>query len=252
MTTAIRFEGVTKRFLAPGERRAPFYRQLTGYVAAVRGTQRLALDTIDLEVLRGTSLGVVGRNGAGKTTLLRMIAGIYTPTTGRRAVHGRIACHFGGEAGLAPTLSVVDNLYLFGAMLGMGRSETKQSIDVILDLAELRDERGARLEHLSFGKQQRLFFGVMLRAMQLRKADIFLFDEWLAGADRRYQERAEELLRQARAPEHVVLIASHDVDRLRRLCDAAIYLRDGRVAARGDAAAVLETYANAAGDGDVV
>lgn len=249
MSTAIRFETVNKCFLAAGQKRAPFYRQLTGYVAATRAAPRLALDAIDLDIPRGTALAVVGRNGAGKTTLLRTIAGIYTPTSGRRWVEGRIACHFGGESGLAPTLSVVDNLFLFGAMLGMGHAETKHGIDAILDLADLHEERGARLEHLSFGKQQRLFFGVMLRAMQLRKADIYLFDEWLAGADRRYQERAEELLRQVRAPEHTLLIASHDVDRLRRLCDTAVYLHDGRILARGDARSVLDAYVHGAAQG---
>jgi len=243
MTLAISLHDISKRFIAPTRRRAPLYRQLTRYVrTTLDSNQRLALDRISVDLPQGQIVGIVGANGAGKSTLLRVMCGIHTPSSGSRHIHGRIACHFGGEAGLAPTLKVTDNLLLFGAMLGMSHAETSTGIDSILDLADLPGEHSTRLEHLSFGKQQRLFFGVMLRAMQLGKAEIFLFDEWLAGADRRYQDQAEHLLKSLRVREQTVIVSSHDVDRLHRLCDLVIYLHQGQVRQFGAAAPVLEQY----------
>lgn len=240
---SVRLHDISKRFVAPAQRRAPLYRQLTRFFAEnLGGGQTLALDRICIEIPRGKVVGVVGQNGAGKTTLLRVIAGIYTPSNGLREVTGRLACHFGGEASLAPALKVADNIFLCGAMLGMTHTETSLSIDTILELADLAGERQSRLEHLSFGKQQRLFFGVLLRAMSLRKADVYLFDEWLSGADRRYQTKAEELFRTVRTPEQTLIISSHNVERLRRMCDLAIYLQDGRLRLYGPVDEVLDVY----------
>lgn len=243
MTTAVRLSAVSKHFRGARQRRAPLYRQLTNFVrASVSGDAVRALDEVSLEIPSGAVVGIVGANGAGKSTLLRVLCGVYAPSAGTCEVTGRVACHFGGEAGLAPSLPVTDNILLFAAMLGMTHAETVASIDTILDLAELPREHQSRLEHLSFGKQQRLFFGVMLRAMQLHKAEVYLFDEWLAGADRRYQEKAEQLLLTQRLPGQTLILSSHNVERLQRLCDLAIYLQAGRVYQVGPAASVLSQY----------
>jgi ABC-type polysaccharide/polyol phosphate transport system ATPase subunit len=241
--TAVRLNNVSKRF-APGRlMRQPLYREVLRH--AGRGTippSVTALDRVTLDLRLGSTVGVVGPNGAGKSTLLRIIAGIYQPTEGERTVRGRVACFFAGGAGAAPTLSVVDNVWLFSAIVGLTRNETLASLEQILETAELENDRHSRLEHLSFGMQQRLYFAVMIQAIRLATAYVYVIDEWLAGADRRYSEKSEQLMRAVPGAGRLVVFASHNTDGIRRMSDQVLYLRHGRVCMLGKTDEVLDAY----------
>jgi ABC-type polysaccharide/polyol phosphate transport system ATPase subunit len=243
---AVVLRDVSKYFVAAGRHRRPLYRELLG-LARVNAPPVAALDRISLELPRGVSVALVGPNGAGKSTLMRTIAGIYRPSAGSVTVEGRVACYFEAGAGIAPTLPVLDNVFLYAAILGLGFGETRRSVDAILSFAELGDQSQTRVEQLSFGTQQRLFFAVLLQLMRLGKADVFLFDEWLGGVDMRFRDKAETALATARGEGASILYASHDLERLERMCELGIYLDGGRVRASGPTADVVRAYRKDAG-----
>ena len=157
MTLALELTGVRKRFMTNGRKRQPLYRELfkLGRLGNNAGTVA-ALDGIDLKLERGARVGIVGRNGAGKTTLLRVIAGIHQAEEGTVMVNGEVGCLFGPKAGVMPTLSVLDNLFLNSAALGLTLQEAKNGVDQILSFAQIEDKKFTRLEQLSYGTAQRL------------------------------------------------------------------------------------------------
>lgn len=246
---AVSFQEVSKRFVAGGRYRRPLYRELL-HLAGRGGAPDsvLALDRVTLDLPRGCNAALIGPNGAGKSTLLRTVAGIYRPTSGVVRVSGRVACYLEPGAGMAPTLPVIDNVFLYGAVVGLSRSELRESADAILDFAELRDQRFTRVEHLSFGNCQRLFFAIILQTMRLRKAEVFLFDEWLSGVDLSFKEKGEAELRSLASGDHTVVFASHDLGTLERMCDHAVYLEGGRLRRSGERKPVFEDYRRRSGN----
>ena len=123
-------------------------------------------------------------------------------------------------------------------------------MDEILEFAELTEHVHTRVEHLSFGIRQRLFFAVMLQTMKLDKAHIYLFDEWLSGSDKRFQDKAESEALAVQERDALIVYASHDLDRLRRSAERAIYLKDGRILDVGDTDAVIDRYLEECGGGE--
>lgn len=240
---AIRVDALCKSFASGGRHRRPLYRELLIHARKQDPANAVrALHDISFEVPTGSCVALIGPNGAGKSTLLRSLAGIYRPTSGSISVDGAVACHFETGAGLAPTLSVLDNIFLYAAILGMGLAETRAAIDEILDTAELEDERYRAVEHLSHGTRQRMYFAVMIQTMKRRKADLFLFDEWLGGTDMYFRNKGEKLLQQMQTEELTMVYASHNLKRIERMCDLAIYLHKGELRAFGPADEVIEVY----------
>ena len=242
MTAPIELTQVTKTFRAAGARRAPLYRELLRW-GTTTGSERIAaVDEVSLTIERGSIVGLAGRNGAGKSTLLRLIAGIYRADSGSVKVRGPVGCLFGPKAGVMPTLSVQDNLFLNASALGLTLAETKDGFDSILEFAEMPDKRHTRLEQLSFGTAQRLFYGVMIEAIKRQKSSVYVFDEWLAGVDHRFREKGEAELLGALRDTDVVLIASHDSERLQELCSHALEMKRGKLVDFGPAERVLQGY----------
>ena len=241
--SAISLRGVSKFFAASGQHRRPLYRELLrARKESVSCDAKAALAAVDLDIPRGAAVAILGPNGAGKSTLLRTIAGIYQPSEGSVDVAGRVACFFEAGVGIAPTLALEDNIHLYGAILGLGREDTSAGLEQILTFAELQDQRRTCVEHLSFGTQQRLFFSIMLYAMQRRSADVFLFDEWLAGADLRFRRKGQEALEAIHDPEMTSIYASHDLECLESMCETAVYVKSGGIRLVGPFAEVAETY----------
>jgi ABC-type polysaccharide/polyol phosphate transport system ATPase subunit len=240
---AIRLEDVSKDFLRSGRSRGPLYRELLNFRNARSGAKSV-LRGISLEVPDGSRVAVLGRNGAGKSTLLRLIAGIYAPTGGAVSVDGRVCCFLEPGAGAAPSLPVRDNVFLYASLAGLGYRETRQSLPRILEFSSLADQEFTWVEHLSFGMQQRLFMSIQLEVMRLKRAEVFLFDEFLMGVDKSFRLRVEDALTHFPSDHQIVLHASHDHELMRRTCTDAIYVDGGGVRHFGPVAEVLELFLN--------
>lgn len=242
---AIRLQSINKTFMEGGRSRRPLYRQMM--MMRSQGQQaraKVVLDNINLEIEDGTRVAVIGRNGAGKSTLLRLIAGIYKPTSGEIQVEGPVCCFLEPGAGAAPSLPVRDNVFLYASLAGLGRKDTQQSLDRILEFCSLEDQAYTWVEHLSFGMQQRLFMSIQLEVMRLERARVFLFDEFLMGVDKTFRARVEDALTQFPSKGQIVLHASHDHNLMLRTCPQAICIDECGIRAQGTTADVLDFYLN--------
>ena len=240
MVSAVEVQQLGKRF---SRRRADRARSIKeaffrGFRGVSPGETFWALRNVTLEVNQGRILGIIGHNGAGKSTLLRMIGGIGRPDEGCINVRGRVVGLMELGAGFHPDLSGRENVYVNGIVAGLMRSEVHKRFDAIVDFAELANAIDSPLRTYSQGMRQRLGFAVVTHT----DPDVLLIDELLAVGDQRFNRKCMDRIAQFRDRGCAVIIVSHQLASVRKLCDEAIQLRQGEIVARGPAADVVLGY----------
>lgn len=240
----LRLEGVWKaypRWPAGGRTlRAVLSRRVP--LVARRGEQRWALREVSLELAPGRSLGLIGRNGAGKSTLLRLAAGLGRPTRGRVHVPAGAASVLTLGDTLDATLTGRENAYTAAIVAGWSRAGARALVPGVLAFAELEEFADAPVRTYSEGMKLRLAFGVVAQL----QPDALLLDEVMAVGDLAFQAKCMARVREMREAGTSLLLASHDLRLVERECDQALWLEGGRVAAAGEAAAVVSEYEAAA------
>jgi ABC-type polysaccharide/polyol phosphate transport system ATPase subunit len=131
---------------------------------------------------------------------------------------------------------------LYASLAGLGYRETLNNMDRILEFSGLKNNEFTFVEQLSFGYQQRLFITIMLEAMRLEKASVFMFDEFLVGVDQAFRTRAVEAMESLAKPSQIVIHASHDDDLIRRTCPLTVHVEKGRICQFGPSEQVLQRY----------
>ena len=197
-----------------------------------------ALCDVSFRVARGQTFGVIGRNGSGKSTALKVIAGITKPTSGTVHVRGRISALIELGAGFHPEISGRENVFINGMMLGLTRREIQQRFDAIVDFAELRDFIDAPVKTYSSGMYMRLGFAVAIHV----DPDVLLVDEVLAVGDEAFTHRCLDKFAEFRRRNRTVLLVTHSLPLVERLCDEAVWLDAGRTRAGGDPRRVADAY----------
>lgn len=230
--------GMSKRFLLLRQEQSVFRT-----LAAMAGGEPLrrefwALRDIDLPMARGERVALIGRNGSGKTTFLRLACGIYAPTAGSLTVSLRPRALFRFWTGFNGDLTVVDNIYLFGAVHGIGRRHLSGKLEGILEHAGLCDLRFSFLKNLSSGQLQKLALEVFWEG----EGELMIFDESLAFVDRAFAERSEARFNALAAQGTSMLVASHDMEFVRRHCTRAVWLEEGRIRMDDTAERTVEAY----------
>lgn len=236
--SAISVRGLSKSFRLPTERswglKQAFFNRLRG-IKGYRDQQ--VLDGIDLEIKKGEFVGIVGRNGSGKSTLLKLLAGIYYPSAGEIVVGGSIIPFIELGVGFNMELSGRENVYLNGAILGFSNSEIDAMYDDIVSFAELGDFMNQKLKNYSSGMQVRLAFSIAIRA----KGDILILDEVLAVGDAEFQKKCNDYFESLHGNQTVILV-THSMDNVKKFCDRAIMLENGKVACEGSPEKVADAY----------
>jgi len=198
-----------------------------------------ALDDVSFSIEQGEVVGIIGHNGAGKSTLLKMLARISTPTRGSVKVTGRVAPLIEVGAGFVPDFTGRENVYLNGAILGMSKKEIDRKFDEIVDFAEMSEFIDTPVKRYSSGMQVKLAFAVATSI----ESEILIVDEVLAVGDLAFQrkcfDRMESLIRKEG---RTVLLVSHNIRQVQRLCNRALMLDHGRVSASGLAQEVCDTF----------
>lgn len=205
---------------------------------APRAERFRALEEITFTVQAGEIVALIGANGSGKSTLLRLISGVLTPDAGEVRVAGSVAGLIAAGAGFVPDLTGRENVYLNGAILGMGKREIDRKFDGIVEFSEVGDFVDTPVRYYSSGMYSRLSFSVAA----FSEPDVFLVDEVLAVGDRFFRKKSEEKFDEIRASGRTMIIVSHNLRDVVRLCDRGIYLRQGRIVADGPVADVVQQF----------
>ncbi len=197
-----------------------------------------ALRDVSLEIEKGEVIGLIGLNGSGKSTLLKVISGILKPSEGTAEINGTISPLIELGAGFDFELTTRENIFLNGSVLGFDRKFMKEKYDEILDFAELRDFENVAIKNFSSGMIARLGFAIAT----LVKPDILIVDEILAVGDFQFQQKCEARIAEMMAGGTTVIIVSHSIEQIERLCSRVIWLEKGRIVMTGDTMEVTEKY----------
>jgi lipopolysaccharide transport system ATP-binding protein len=184
-----------------------------------------ALDRISFKIGHGERVALVGHNGSGKTTLLRVLSGVYAPTQGRLSVDGKTASLLDVSMGLDPDATGFENIYLRGIMDGLKRSIIRGKIDEIADFTDLGDYLNLPVKTYSSGMMLRLAFAISTSV----EADILIMDEWLSVGDADFSAKARERLDKLVGKASILVLASHDLDLVTRVCTRLIRLEHGKI-----------------------
>lgn len=198
----------------------------------------IALNHISFDVQKGDILGFIGFNGAGKSTLLKILAGVLTPTTGSVTVKGTIAPLIEVGAGFDPELTARENIYLNGAILGYSKAFIEQKFDSIIEFAELKDFVNVPVKNFSSGMYARLGFSIATAV----QPDILIVDEVLSVGDFRFQQKCEERIRKMIEEGVTILLVSHDMGMIERLCNKVLWLEHGQIKGMGRTNEICAKY----------
>lgn len=193
---------------------------------------------VNFELERGDMLGIVGTNGAGKSTLLKAISGIMVPTKGRIQVNGTVAALLELASGFDGDLTVRENTYLRGALLGYTRRFMDEMYDQIIDFAELQDFQNRPFKQLSSGMKSRLAFSIAC----LVNPDILILDEVLSVGDGSFQKKSGDKMKEILASGVTGILVSHSVSQVRELCNKVLWLDHGKQMAFGEEKEVCDQY----------
>lgn len=199
-----------------------------------------ALDNVSIDIEGGEVVGIIGLNGSGKSTLLKIISGILKPSSGEVITNGTISPLIELGAGFDPELTTRENIFLNGSVLGFERSFIREKYDEILDFAELREYENVAIKNFSSGMVARLGFSIAT----LVKPDILIVDEILAVGDFLFQQKCERRIAEMMSGGTTVLIVSHSIEQIERLCTRILWLDHGKTRMIGDTATVCEQYKN--------
>jgi lipopolysaccharide transport system ATP-binding protein len=214
------------------------WRRLTGQPVENRPPFR-ALDDVSFNIEAGEVIGIIGHNGAGKSTLLKLLANISKPSSGNITVKGKVAPLIEVGAGLVGDLTGRENIYLNGAILGIPKAEIKRKFDDIVAFAELEEFIDTPIKRYSSGMSVRLGFAIATSV----ESDILIVDEVLAVGDLAFQrkcfDRMEDLIkRQGKT----VLLVSHNIRQVERICNRVIHLKKGRVALNASTSEACDSF----------
>lgn len=197
-----------------------------------------ALKDINFTLKKGDRLGILGLNGAGKSTLLKVIVGVFKPTEGKVTKHGKIAPLLELGAGFDPQYTGRENIFLYGAVLGLDKKFLEEKYDEIVKFAELEDFIDVPLKNYSSGMRARLGFAIAT----IVEPEILILDEVLSVGDAKFRKKSEKKVMSMFDKGVTVLFVSHSIEQVKRLCNKAILLEKGRIIASGDIDEVAEIY----------
>jgi ABC-type polysaccharide/polyol phosphate transport system ATPase subunit len=199
-----------------------------------------ALKNISFEVKKGDRLGIVGLNGAGKSTLLKIISGVMKPTEGNVSVNGRVVPLLELGAGFDPNYTGRENILLYGAILGYSKEFIEKKYDEIVEFSEIEKFIDVPLKNYSSGMRARLGFSIAT----VVEPEILIVDEVLSVGDAKFQKKSEERIMELFDKDITVLFVSHSIHQVKRLCNKAIWLKNGEIVMQGDAEEVCNAYDN--------
>lgn len=197
-----------------------------------------ALRDIDLKIADGERVGIIGHNGAGKSTILKLLAGVYPATSGRRLVEGRISSLFEIALGFEGDATGWENIYYRSYLQGETPKSVREKIDSIAEFSELGDFLNMPVRYYSAGMSVRLAFSIATAI----EPEILLIDEVLSVGDMAFQEKASQRMIEMMSKAKILVMVSHDLSSISKLCQRAIWMDHGAIRTAGPAASLVAQY----------
>ena len=235
----IEVEHLWKEYRIPHEKRNTAFEALIGLLDIKKEYEEfIALKDINFSVDKGEWVGVIGPNGSGKSTLLKIIANTIRSTTGRVAVNGRLTPFLELGVGFQQDLTAIENIHVYGAIMGFSDDAIEERVDGILDFAGLKQFADTKLKNFSSGMIVRLAFSTAIQT----EPEILLLDEVLAVGDMEFQQKCFDVFERYRQEDKTVVFVTHDMSAVKRFCDRALLLHHGEQIAFGDVGEVVDEY----------
>ena len=199
---------------------------------------RTVLKDINIDIKKGETVALIGTNGSGKSTLLKLMTKIIYPTKGTVSTKGKLTSLLELGAGFHPDFSGRENIYFNASIFGLSKKEIDRRLDDIIAFSELEEFIDNPVRTYSSGMYMRLAFSVAINV----DADILLIDEILAVGDQHFQDKCFKKLEDLRDSNKTIVIVTHSLDSVKKLCNRAIWIKDGIVEEDGDTKMVVEKY----------
>ena len=198
----------------------------------------MAVEDVSFELKKGDMLGIIGTNGAGKSTLLKAVIGVMEPRSGKIERNGNISALLELASGFDGDLTVKENAYLRGAMLGYTKEFMDETYEQILNFSELREFEERPFKQLSTGMQSRLAFSIA----SLVQPEILILDEVLSVGDGAFQEKSAAKMREIIDGGAATILVSHSLNQIRELCNKVLWLHKGKQIAFGEMGPICDQY----------
>lgn len=200
-----------------------------------------ALEKVSFDIIKGQTVGIVGKNGAGKSTLLKIITGVLTSTEGQVGVNGKIASLLELGAGFNPEMNGLDNIYLNGTLMGFSKEEMDDRLDAIIEFADIGEFIFQPVKMYSSGMFARLAFAVAINV----NPDILIVDEALSVGDMAFQAKCFNQFKKFQRENKTILFVTHSIDLIIKYCQTAILLDNGRLISQGNVKETTELFRKA-------
>lgn len=239
-SNAVVVKNLSKRFRIPHECKLTVYENIVGLIkgGSYSYEEFQVLNDISFAIERGETFGVIGPNGSGKSTLLKILAGVLYPDCGSIKMNGKVAPFLELGIGFQPELTAKENIFLYGAIMGLTKRQIEDRYEKILDFAELKRFENMRLKNFSSGMYVRLGFSTAIQA----DPDIMLVDEVLSVGDESFQKKCGQKIDEIRRAGKTILLVSHSLGTVKQLCSRCLLMNQGRMMMLGETEEVLETY----------
>ena len=203
-----------------------------------KAEQRTVLENINLKIKKGDTVALIGVNGSGKSTLLKLMTKIIYPTTGEIITRGKLTSLLELGAGFHDDFTGRENIYFNASIFGLTRGEIERKIDDIIEFSELGEFIDNPVRTYSSGMYMRLAFSIAINV----EAEILLIDEILAVGDQHFQDKCFNKLQELKKSDKTIVIVSHSLESIKKLCNRAIWINQGHVQMDGEANKVIEEY----------
>lgn len=205
--------------------------------------ERTVLKDINLEINKGETVALIGVNGSGKSTLLKLMTKIIYPNKGTLKTYGKLTSLLELGAGFHPDFTGRENIYFNAAIFGLTKKEIDDRLQSIIEFSELGDFIDSPVRTYSSGMYMRLAFSVAINV----DAEILLIDEILAVGDQHFQDKCFAKLEELAKSKMTIVIVSHSLDSIKKLCNRAIWINEGKVAMDGKCSDVIDEYLKVCG-----
>lgn len=239
---AIKVENLTKEFKLFYDKPKTLKERLV-FWNKKKEESRKVLENINLNIKKGETVALIGTNGSGKSTLLKLMTKIIYPTKGKLITNGKLTSLLELGAGFHPDFTGRENIYFNASIFGLTREEIEKRVDEIIEFSELGEFIDSPVRTYSSGMYMRLAFSVAINV----DADILLIDEILAVGDQHFQDKCFAKLRELKESDKTIVIVTHSLEQVKKLCTRAIWIYEGKVRMDGIPTEVIDEYLKVCG-----